>query len=242
METPDIRVLVVQACRILFQEGHTALSGAAGHVSARVTDDTFIIKPATVGFDEVETEDLLTVGADGRRVGGKHALPEESAIHVAIYAANPGITAVVHTHPPLGTALSCTDRGVMPLSWTVGALGTDIPTYDPGTFLIRSPQEGAALAAALGARAALLLKNHGVVVVGRTVAEATMRAVMLENAIRLQWLAEGLGRPTVLGDSASNQMAFRYDERRFERMFAYVLRSGRYGDRRGGRSVGLSGG
>jgi L-fuculose-phosphate aldolase len=227
MDDRDLRALVVTACRILFREGHAALSGMAGHVSARdgTGAPSFVIKPVTVGFDEVGPEDLVAVDLDGRKIAGEHKLPGETAIHAGVYTAGPEVTCVIHTHPPFATALSCTEQALLPLTWTVGALGREVPVYDPGTLLIRTPEQGEALAEALGARGALLLKNHGVVVVGRTVAEATIRAVVLENAARLQWLARCFGGPTPLPEGAGYRLVEVYDAARFERMFAYAARS-----------------
>lgn len=225
MDDRAVRELVVKACRVLFEEGHTVLSGTAGHVSARRGDGgTYVIKPVTVGFDEVQPDDLVIADLAGGKVEGRHAVPGEAVIHSAVYAARADVTCVIHTHPPFATALACTDEALRPLSWTVGALGREVPVHDPGGLLVRTPAEGAAMAAALGGHGALLLKHHGVVVVGRTVAEATIRAVMLENAVKLQWLSRGLGTVTVLPEEADEPVGRLYDPPRFERMFDYAMR------------------
>jgi L-fuculose-phosphate aldolase len=197
----------------------------AGHVSARRADEeTYVIKPVTVGFDEVEPDDLVVASLAGRKFEGRHDLPGEAIIHSAVYVARQDVRCVIHTHPPFSTALACTDGVLHPLSWTVGAVGREVPVHDPGVLLIRTPKEGAELAAALGGHGALILKHHGVVVVGPTVAEATIRAVMLENAVKLQWISQGLGTAVVLPEGADEPVARVYDAARFERMFEYALR------------------
>lgn len=224
----ELRKLVVKACRILFAEGHTDLAGMSGHISARLSSGKrFVIKPVTVGFDEIYSKDLVVGDLNGQKISGRHNLPGETAIHVAIFRSYPEIGSVIHTHPPLGTALSCTEQKLMSLSFPAAFLGGEVPLFDPGTPLIQSLEHGMELASALGGHAAVFLKNHGVVVVGQSVEESTVRAIALENAVRLQLLASSLGSISPLPPGFFGQVTEKYGQSRVLRLFEYAARKAR---------------
>ncbi len=222
---PELRRLIVKACRILFAEGHTEWAGMSGHVSARLSKrNTFAIKPVAVGFDEIAPEDLVVGDMEGRKISGRHKLPGETAIHIAIFLSRPDVRSVIHTHPPFGTALSCTKQRLIPLSFPAAILGTKISCFDAGSPLIHTLEQGLELAKALGDRAAIFLKNHGVVVVGRSVEESTVRAIALENAVKLQGLASHLGSPSPLAPGFFSRMGDHYGDARLRSMFDYAAR------------------
>ncbi len=221
----ELRQLIVKACWILFAEGHADLAGMSGHISARLSDEKrFVIKPITVGFDEIGPEDLVVGDLEGRRISGRYKLPGETAIHVAIFRSRPEIRSVIHTHPPFGTALSCTKQKLIPLSFPAALLGRKVPSFDLRSPLVHSLDQGMKLAKALGDRGAIFLKNHGVVVVGRSVEESTVRAIGLENAVQLQCLASSLGSPSPLAATFFAQIEGNYDQARLRSMFEYAAR------------------
>ena len=102
--------------------------------------------------------------------------------------------AVVHTHPTQAVALSATGRPLRPLCQG-GAVfaGERLPVFAETMDLIRTPEQGRAVAAAPGAHRAVLPRAHGAVVAGATPEEAVVLLVMLEEAARVQLLAEAAG-------------------------------------------------
>jgi ribulose-5-phosphate 4-epimerase/fuculose-1-phosphate aldolase len=179
-----IREQVASACRILALEGYADLT--LGHVSARDAAGTIWIKRKGLTLDEVELDDV--VEADGEDV----ELHLETVLHTAVYAVRPDVGAVVHGHPPYATALAATGADLELLTHD-GVLFADGLGRFEAPDLIVDDDQGAAVAAALGPKRAVLLANHGVLAVGKDVAWAVLTAVTLERAARLQSIASTLG-------------------------------------------------
>ena len=194
MTRDEARRRLVEAGRILEAQGQGDMT--RGHVSARVPGRPgyFLMKPHSVGFAEITADNLLTIDPDGEVAEGAGRRHGEVFIHGEIYRARPDVGAVVHTHPTHAVALSVTGRPLRPLCQG-GALfaGERLPVFAETMDLISTPALGRAVAAALGPHRAVLLRAHGVVVAGATLEEAVVSLVMLEEAARLQLLAEAAG-------------------------------------------------
>ncbi len=100
---------------------------------------------------------------------------------------------VIHAHPTHAVALSATGRKLRALSQGGAVFADGIGVYTDTIDLIRSKDMGAGVAKALGPHKAAFLKIHGVAVVGRTLDEAVILTMMLENACQIQLLAEATG-------------------------------------------------
>jgi len=179
-----LREQVAAACRILALEGYADLT--LGHVSARAADGTIFIKRKGVALGEVETDDVVETD------DATADLHLETVLHTAVYAARPDVGAVVHGHPPYATALSATGAALELLTHDGVLFADGLGRFDDPDLVIEEEQ-GRAVAAALGGRRAVLLRNHGVLAVGKDVAWAVLTAVTLERAARLQAIAASLG-------------------------------------------------
>jgi L-fuculose-phosphate aldolase len=184
---------VAWACRILAAEGYADLT--LGHVSARLPgEDAVLIKRKGVALDEVGPEDVVEIDLDGAtKNGGAADIHLETVLHTEVYRARPDVGAVVHGHPPCATALAATEARLELLTHDAVLFKDGIGRFDESADLITEPEQGRAVAAALGSHRAVLLRNHGVLTVGRDVAWAVLAAVTLERAIRLQSVAGSLG-------------------------------------------------
>ena len=107
------------------------------------------------------------------------------ALHAALHAARPDAVCVLHLHETSAIAVSAQAPGLLPLSQHALRFEDDLAYHDY-EGLAFSPREGEALVRALGTKTAMLLRNHGVVVLGRTIAEAFVLAVTLIKACRIQ--------------------------------------------------------
>ena len=116
----------------------------------------------------------------------------EAVLHSEVYAAR-DVGAVVHGHPPYATALSATEAALELLTHDAVLFADGVGVFDGGPELITEREQGSAVADALGDRLAVLLRNHGVLVVGKDVPWAVLAAVTLERAVRLQSVASTLG-------------------------------------------------
>lgn len=184
---------LIDAGAILEAQGQGDLT--RGHVSIRVPGDPthFYMKPHSFGFDEITLENLVICNLDGDKVAGGGRKHSEVYIHSEIFKARPDVMSVIHTHPTHAVALSATGRALLPISQPSVAFFDGLPYFTETIDLIRSKDMGAGVARALGPCKAVLMRNHGVAVVGASVEESTILAIMLENACQIQLLAEAGG-------------------------------------------------
>jgi len=164
----------------------------SGNLSVR-TAAGFLITPSGTPYAALTAPDLVEctqAGANGRA-------SSEWRLHAAVYAARPEARAVVHTHSPHATALSCARRAIPPLHYMITLAGsTTIPCAAHATFGTQELADAAI--AALGAGRACLLANHGVLAIGTTLAGAETLAREVENLARQYLLLLGAGLSPVL--------------------------------------------
>jgi L-fuculose-phosphate aldolase len=195
MTHDDIRQKLIVAGKILVAEGQDDFT--RGHISARLPDDPsrFLMKPHSVGLDELTMENILTIDLDGNVVAGMARRHSEVFIHSEIYKARPDVASVIHSHPLYSVALSASGRPLGCYSQPAALFFESLGVYTDTIALIRSPAMGKGVAAALGSNRAVLLKNHGVAVACASIEEAVISVVMLETAAKVQMIAEAAGEP-----------------------------------------------
>lgn len=195
MNHDDIKQQLIWAGKVLVAEGQDDFT--RGHISFRLPDEPylFFMKPHSVGLDEITMENILTIDLDGHVVAGSARRHSEVYIHSEIFKKRADVRCVLHTHPPYAVALSATGRPLRAYSQPGALFYEALGVYTDTINLIRSKEMGAGVAQALGPHRAVLLKNHGSVTVGTTVAEAVIGAIMLENAAMIQLVAEAAGDP-----------------------------------------------
>jgi L-fuculose-phosphate aldolase len=184
---------LIAAGKVLVAEGQDDFT--RGHISFRLPDNPklFFMKAHSIGLDEITMENILTIDLDGYVVSGTARRHSEVFIHSEILKARPDVNCVIHTHPTYSTALSATG-GTLKCYSQPGALFYEaLGIYTDTINLIRTTEMGAGVARALGRGRGVLLKNHGVVVTGATIAETVIGAIMLENGAMVQLLAEAAG-------------------------------------------------
>jgi L-fuculose-phosphate aldolase len=195
MTHDDIKQKLILAGKVLVAEGQDDFT--RGHISMRLPDNPslFFMKPHSVGLDELTMENILTIDLEGNVVAGKARRHSEVFIHSEILKARADVNSVIHTHPPYAVALSATGRPLKCYSQPSALFWGELGVYGDSIALIRTHAMGARVAAALGPHRAVLLKNHGVAVVGASIEEAVINVIMLENAARVQMIVEAAGDP-----------------------------------------------
>jgi L-ribulose-5-phosphate 4-epimerase len=188
----SLREQVAWACRILALEGYVDLT--LGHVSARRNGErTVVIKRKGVALDEVTPEDIVPLDLEVDQADTAPDMHLEAVIHTEIYKLRPDVGAVVHGHPPFATALGATEARIELLTHDAVLFPDGVSVFGEAADLITTPEQGRAVAEALGPRRAVLLANHGVVAVGKDVPWAVLAAITLERAVRIQSIARSLG-------------------------------------------------
>lgn len=176
----------------------------ATHMSARLSDadGLFLLNPSGLFFDEITASSLVVVDEAGQVVGddGAAVNPAGFTIHSAVHDACPDAHCVIHLHTMAGTAVSALEDGLMPLSQTAMLLGGKLGYHDY-EGIVFDAEEQPRLIAALGNNRALLLRNHGTLSIGSTVADAMQTMYFLERACSIQVAAQGCGSKLRLPDA-----------------------------------------
>lgn len=202
----DVRRAMAAACHRLHARG--LLGGAEGNISVRLPSGEILVTPAGVDKATIRPEQMLKLSlhADGsiRHVEVPQAPPgqfsgdsavrpsSEVEMHLACYRARPDVGAVVHAHPPAATGFAAAGQGlpddVLPeLPVVVGPIAL-VPYGRPGT-----PALSAAMAPFVAAHEVFLLANHGVTVMGASLAIALQRMESVEQGARIVLVAQLLG-------------------------------------------------
>src|SRR5215813_7125145 len=197
--TDALRDTLTNAGRVLAMEGQGDY--VAGHISVRLPNDPerFLMKPAGIGLEEMTSDNIITVDIDGKKLEGSMSRHNEVFIHSEVLRARPDLQAVIHTHPPHAVAFSSLGRPLLPVG-NDGTFFAGLPIFSETTDLIVTQGRGQAVARCLGDRAALILRNHGIVAAGRSIEEAVWVALKLEKACRIQMLAEAAGGPKLVAE------------------------------------------
>jgi L-fuculose-phosphate aldolase len=189
----ELREAVVTAARHMAATG--LVTGTSGNVSVR-HGDRVLITPSGVDYATLEPEGVALVSMDGAVLdGGAGAPSSETPLHLTVYA-NSADEAVVHTHSPWATAVGLV-RDVLPsVHYGIRALGGPVRVAAYATFGSRQLAEN--VREAMEGRRGALMRNHGAVVTGSSLQEATRNAELLEWLCQLFHRACAMGEPAVL--------------------------------------------
>jgi ribulose-5-phosphate 4-epimerase/fuculose-1-phosphate aldolase len=171
--------------------------GVAGHITARdpIEPDTFWVNPFVVPFAHISVSNLIRVDHEGRVVEGRHHVNQAAfAIHSQVHQARPDVVAAAHSHSTFGRALSTLGEPLEPITQDVCAFYQDHALFDDYTGVVNDVQEGKRIAAALGDNKAVILRNHGLLTVGRTVDAAVFWFITMERSCQVQLVAKAAGR------------------------------------------------
>ncbi|WP_444945071.1 class II aldolase/adducin family protein [Microbulbifer sp. ZKSA006] len=175
--------------------------GVAGHISVRDPeyDDYFWVNPMGVSFKQITLSQLLLVNHQGEVVEGSGYLNGAAfTIHSHIHKTRPDIVAAAHAHSIYGKSWSSLGRLLDPITQDACAFYRDHGLLDTFSGVVLEMGEGEALARALGPHKALILQNHGLLTVGKSVDEAAWWYITMEKCCRAQLLAEAAGQPILI--------------------------------------------
>ena len=159
------------------------------HLSVRVPGktDQYFVTPYGLLFDEVTGSSVLKVDFDGNVIEGEGPCSEPGhEIHTAVLKARKDVGSVLHSHTRAGIAVSCMQDGLLPLSQQSGELRDLVNYHDYLVVGSDRPEACRKLGEDLGDKPLLILRNHGLLSTGRTIAEAFFYLYTLENACKVQ--------------------------------------------------------
>jgi ribulose-5-phosphate 4-epimerase/fuculose-1-phosphate aldolase len=172
--------------------------GVAGHITVRDPEhpDCFWVNPFGVHFGLIRVSNLILVNHSGEVVQGSHPVNTAAfAIHSRVHAARPDVVAAAHAHSMYGKAWSSLGKLLDPITQDACAFYEDHAVFDDYTGVVYETSEGDRIAQALGSKKAIILRNHGLLTVGRNVDEAAWWFVTMERSCQAQLLAEAAGKP-----------------------------------------------
>ncbi|HEY2437749.1 MAG TPA: class II aldolase/adducin family protein [Solirubrobacteraceae bacterium] len=196
----DTREQVAAAARQLASAG--LVLGTAGNVSARASENRVAITPTGARLEELQSDQVTIVDLDGAPVTGELEPTSELDLHLGVYRRYEA-AAVVHTHAPMATALSCVIDELPCIHYQMLLLGGTVRVAPYETF--GSPELAAVTLDALEGRSAALMANHGAIAYAHNLNAAVEASLLLEWACAVYWRAAAIGAPRVLDSDA--QMA-----------------------------------
>lgn len=188
--TPQQQVALL--CRVLHAEGYN--DHIAGHISLRQADGTLLANPWELRWDEVTASDILRIDGAGNVIEGDWNITPAINLHCDLYRARTDINVVIHNHPEWGSVWAGAHR-VPPAYDQTSAMVTPAPAlYAEYQGTVNKESAGSAdPVKAFGDNKWALLANHGVLIVGRDIRQAHLRALTLEWRCRLAWRVEAIG-------------------------------------------------
>jgi ribulose-5-phosphate 4-epimerase/fuculose-1-phosphate aldolase len=192
----DARVDLAAAHRMAVFDGLN--EGTWNHFSVTVpgNPDQMLVTPTYCHWKQVTASSLVLVDANGAKVEGTNDYDRSAfCIHYPIHRHCAQATCVLHAHPTFATALSLVEGGRL-LMADQNALSVygRVAYYEVWDGFVNEPEHGKRLADALGDNRVLVMSNHGVLVVGPTIAEAYTDLYQFERACMIQCHAQAMGR------------------------------------------------
>ncbi len=183
----ETRVRLAAAYRITALQGWTYLG--ASHISARVPgeDNAFLLNPHGVFFEEITASSLIKADYDGNRLTESDYELNRAGftIHSGILAGRPDVASVMHTHTRAGMAVSAMDRGLLTIDQQSCRFHNRIG-YHPFEGIAHDLNEGERLIRDLGPHHAMILRNHGLLTAGASIAHTVQLMFYLETCCRVQ--------------------------------------------------------
>lgn len=171
------------------------------HITVKVPDehDAFLINPFGLHFSEVKASNLVKIDIDGNKLDD-NPYPVNLAgfvQHSVFHKHLPDAHCIMHTHTTAGMAVSSLEGGLQPVNFYAANFVGQLAYHDFEGVTVRS-EEGERLVKNLGDKRAMLLRNHGILVMGRTLPEAFIRHWSLQRACEIQMATLSMGKPLAI--------------------------------------------
>lgn len=181
---------LIKVCRKVYE--NKFVSAYDGNISVRKSETSFLITRSAVCKGEVTKDDILEIDANGNIIHGKGKISTESKLHLYVYSKRPEVNSVFHCHPKYATAFAVFGEGLTKhvLPEVILSLGK-IPLCDYATPSTEELPKS--LEPYISYSWAFLLKNHGAVTLGQSLADAYYKMEKLEHTAQIIFIARMLG-------------------------------------------------
>ncbi|MCF6462179.1 class II aldolase/adducin family protein [Clostridium sp. Cult1] len=198
------REQIVEIGNKLVETGLVTLSW--GNLSIRDKESNLVaVSPSGVDYTTLKKEDVVIIDMEGNVVDGKLSPSSETPMHLYIYKNREDALSIIHTHSTYATAIGVAD-GEIPL--VIGELANALGGNVRNTKYAAegSTELGEEVVKAMEGRAGALMKNHGVVTIGRSLQDAFFNAMVVENAAKVYFIAKCMGQYTTISDEEANKL------------------------------------
>ncbi|MCK4400839.1 class II aldolase/adducin family protein [bacterium] len=189
MKNVNIKKQLVEIGKKIADKG--LVVGPGGNISARVGNIVYM-KASGISFEEAKVSDYIGVDLKtGKIVDGSKKPTCEIAMHLGCYLERKDVSAVIHTHPPIATAVGMQEITLRPFTPDLAALAGDVPTIK---YVVPGGRELAEeVRNVIKKHNAILMCNHGLLTVGSSLREAYYRTLLVEDACKTFVAAKSLG-------------------------------------------------
>jgi L-fuculose-phosphate aldolase len=191
------------------------VSGTAGNVSGRLDDERVVMTPSSIAYEPMQLDDLVVVDLDGNVLEGHRSATTEKVLHLGSYRAYPEVSGVLHCHPVHASMFALLHEPIPAcVEEFVVFVGGEVPC---GDYRVTGTDELAdEVTRLLADRSAMLMANHGLVCVGKSVADALHTAEVVEHNARIIAGARAIGEIVPLPEKTNTD---------FANVYAYVRSS-----------------
>jgi L-ribulose-5-phosphate 4-epimerase len=191
------------------------IAGTSGNVSARIPKtDLIAITPSGISYDLYTANIMCVIDADGNQLEGSYKPSSETPMHTSLMKAMPWVNAIIHTHSPYAMTFAVLGEPIAVVSVEGLKFGAPMIYPTDGFIAPGSPDMGQAILTAAekpgAANNAVLLRNHGLVVMGETIAQALDLAQSAELTARIYYQARTVGNPMGLAKEQITRAAEQY--------------------------------
>jgi len=200
----EIKQTLVDTARDMLRSG--LVEGTSGNLSARLPDGHVVMSPSSLPYESMTVGDLVVTDLEGKVLAGERPPTSEKALHLACLRQHPEIGAVIHSHALFASMFAVARQPIPCVIEEVDVyVGGDIPVAD--YKLTGSDELGEEVARHVGDRGAVLMANHGLLTVGRDLAQAYKVAGLVERTAQIVWGARQLGDVVPLPEETLKRFA-----------------------------------
>jgi L-fuculose-phosphate aldolase len=208
--------------RCLFAEGYN--DHLAGHITYKQPDGNFVVNPFGLTWDEVRASDVMTMDPEGKELAGPWTITPAITLHVELHRVRHDVGVALHNHSEWGTVWADIGRTPEIYDQTGALYHGGVAIYDQYWGAVDDVRNAREAVKAMGDANICLLANHGVLVLGRDIEQAYLRAIAFEWRCRQAWrvAAAGGGRP-MNAEAAQNYGDF-FNRHQFIGLFEAMAR------------------